>query len=35
MSNQVFEAIEAIKEVQNSTNIIMAIDGNNPHDFGN
>ena len=34
-SNQVFEGIEANKEVQKSINIIMAIDGNNLHDFGN
>ena len=32
-SNQVFEGIEANKEVHKSINIIMAIDGNNPHDF--
>ena len=34
-SNQVFEGIGANKEVQKSKNIIMAIDGNNPHDFCN
>ena len=34
-SNQAFEGIEANKEVQKSINIIMAIDGNNRHDFGN
>ena len=34
-SNQAFEGIGSNKEVQKSINIIMAIDGNNPHDFGN
>ena len=34
-SNQVFEGIRANKEVQKSINIIMVIDGNNSHDFGN
>ena len=34
-SNKAFEGIKANKEVQMSINIIMAIDGNNPHDFGN
>ena len=34
-SNQAFEGIGANKEVQKSINIIMAIDGNNSHDFGN
>ena len=32
-SNQVFEGIGANKEVHMSINIIMAIDGNNPHDI--
>ena len=34
-SNQVFEEIGVNKEVQKFINIIMAIDGNNPYDFGN
>ena len=34
-SNKAFEGIGANKEVQKSINIIIAIDGNNPHDFGN
>ena len=34
-SNQVIEGIGANKEVQKSINIIIAIDGNNPHDFCN
>ena len=34
-SNQVFEETGANKEVQKSINVIMTIDGNNPHDFGN
>ena len=33
-SNQAFEGIGANKEVQKSINVIMAIDGNNSHDFG-
>ena len=33
--NQAFEGIGANKEVQKSINIIIAIDGNNSHDFGN
>ena len=33
-SNKAFEEIEINKEVQKSINIIMAIDGNNLHDFG-
>ena len=32
-SNQVFEGIEANKEVQKSINVIIAIEGNNSHDF--
>ena len=35
LSNQVFEGIRANKEVQNSINVIMVVDGNNPHDFSN
>ena len=34
-SNQVFEGIGANKEIQKSINIIMPIDGNNPHYFSN
>ena len=34
-SNQTFEETGANKEVQESINVIMTIDGNNPHDFGN
>ena len=33
-SNQVFEGIRVIKDVQKSINMIMVVDGNNPHDFG-
>ena len=34
-SNPVFKEIGANKEVQKSINVIMVVDGNNPHDFGN
>ena len=34
-SNQAFEGIGANKEVQKSINMIMVVDSNNPHDFGN
>ena len=34
-SNQEFEGIGVNKKVQNSINVIMVDDGNNPHDFGN
>ena len=34
-SNQAFEETGAHKEVQESINVIMAIYGNNPNDFGN
>ena len=30
-----FEAIRANKEVQKSINVIMVVNGNNPHDFYN
>ena len=33
-SIQVFKGIGVNKEVQKSINVIMAIDGNNSHDFG-
>ena len=33
--NQVFEGIGVNKEIQKSINIIVVVDGNNPHDFGN
>ena len=34
-SNQAFEGIGVNKQVQKSINIIMIVDGNNPHYFGN
>ena len=34
-SNKMLKGIRANKEVQKSINVIMAIDENNPHDFGN
>ena len=33
-SNQPFKGIGANKEVQKSINVIMAVEGNNSHDFG-